>query len=290
MSSVMGREMLLALNELGCMGIMHRFCDVDDQLKAVSGLSIRAASIEGTYSGWDRAVSLVKQDIDVLCVDVAHASNQITLDLVTELQVLTKPHKTELIIGNFATFPNIIPFCNEGPLIFKFGIGSGSMCSTRIVTGCGIPTLQSIFDICAVDFDSSQFTIADGGFKNSGDIVKALAAGANAVMIGSLLAGTDEAPGKVIKSNGALFKIYRGSASFGEKQEGKGKAEYIEGEETLVPYRGSVKDVIKQLHEGIKSGMSYNGSTNISELRENAEFVQISSSGHKESTPHRLLN
>lgn len=176
--------------------------------------------------------------------------------------------------------------CPTHSFIANNAIVHNSVCTTRIQTGCGVPTLQSVIDVA----EGNRWIIADGGIKNSGDIVKSLAAGADAVMLGSLLAGTDEAPGEVIKgSRGGKYKIYRGAASYGAKKEFFSKAEYVEGEETLVPYKGSVEKIIKKLCEGIRSGFSYCGSHNLKELQNKATFIRISSSGMKESKPHGLL-
>ena len=170
-------------------------------------------------------------------------------------------------------------YCADGKIVHN------SKCTTRIVTGCGLPTLQSIFDIRSSFAGNSIKIIADGGIKSSGDIVKALAAGADAVMLGSLLAGTKEAPGSVIKNSGGLYKVYRGSASFGQKFE-SGKEGYIEGEEGLVSYKGHVATILTQLVEGIKSGCSYCGAQDLYGLKNNAEFVEITNAGHIESKAH----
>jgi IMP dehydrogenase len=168
---------------------------------------------------------------------------------------------------------------------FKASIGGGSLCTTRIMTGYGIPTLQAIWDINEAHGHAISI-IGDGGIKNSGDIVKSLAAGADAVMLGNLLAGTDEAPGNIIKAKDLLYKVYRGSASFGDKALRGEETRNVEGDEALVPYKGSVKRVIAGLLDGVRSGFSYGGAASIHELQAHAEFVEISAHGFQESLAH----
>jgi IMP dehydrogenase len=179
-----------------------------------------------------------------------------------------------------------IPARYRGSVAMKVGIGGGSLCTTRIKTGFGMPTLQSVADVREVT-GGSPALIADGGITSSGDIVKSLVAGANAVMLGSLLAGTEEAPGELIRGeHGILMKQYRGSASFSDKQKRGEATRNVEGESTLVPYRGKVADVIGDLLDGIRSGLSYGGASTIRELQDRVEFVEITSHGYRESLPH----
>jgi hypothetical protein len=177
------------------------------------------------------------------------------------------------------TVKNKHSYCADNKIVHN------SQCTTRIVTGCGLPTLESIFRIRISLPNPNLKLIADGGIKNSGDIVKVLAAGANAVMLGHLLAGAKETPGNVIKYKGGLYKIYRGSASFGQKFD-VGKDGFVEGEETLVSYKSQVTTTLTQLIEGVRSGCSYCGAVTLEELQENAEFVHITDSGYVESTAH----
>jgi IMP dehydrogenase len=311
MSSVTEVDMSVAMEHKGGLGILHRMCSINDQqimlekiyqnyilnLKFETEYVPVFVSVEGSKKGIERIKSIQKMkhmNPFGYCVDVAHADSPDVEDTLVE--ILKEFPNINLIIGNYATVQGIEDLLTRlnkwnsesdnffERTAFKVGVGSGSACTTRIVTGCGLPTLQSIFDI-RNRFSSDVKIIADGGFKNSGDIVKALAAGADAVMLGSLLAGTKEAPGNVIKHKGGLYKVYRGSASFGQKFE-VGKEGYVEGEETLVPYKSSVNTILTQLTEGIKSGMSYCGSLNLEQLRTNSEFVQITNNGFKESTAH----
>lgn len=289
MPSVCETEMAIAIGELGGLGIIHRMQSVEEQASMVYETSLHDILVGGAIgigNDWkQRTKRLLKCGANVICLDVAHGHQDEVLRIVSQFKKLYP--STPLIVGNFAVAEGGLEAEEAGGDICKFGVGGGSMCSTRIQTGCGVPTWQSIQDAfeCGVDC-----IIADGGIRNSGDIVKSLAAGANAVMLGSLLAGTYESPGEVIKgTDGKKYKIYRGAASFGAKKEFFGEAEYVEGEETLVPYKGAVSKIIKSLCEGIRSGLSYCGAHDISQLQDTAEFTQITVAGAKESKPHGLL-
>jgi IMP dehydrogenase len=307
MSSVTEAAMAVAMRRNGGLGVLHRMCGPSENIEMLREVynTISEADLQHTPafvslpSSPYEAVNRVRDTADFAplgyCIDVAHADSPDVEVCIVE--ILQEFPNIKLIIGNYATsrgIDNLLASLHKMNLLidsfyertaFKIGIGSGSQCTTRIVTGCGLPTLQSIFEIRKRFPDNDVKIIADGGFKNSGDIVKALAAGADAVMLGSLLAGTKEAPGNVIKDSGSLYKVYRGSASYGQKFE-VGKDGYIEGEETLVPYKGHVATILTQLVEGIKSGMSYCGALNLEELRDNAEFMEITNAGHRESTAH----
>jgi IMP dehydrogenase len=299
MSSVTEAQMAVAMRRNDGLGVLHRMCSLKEQHQMVQDVYLGVSectvhdtpayvSIEGTaVKALERIHSVQHLQPYGYCVDVAHADSSDVEDTLVEIR--KEFPNIPIMVGNYATPEGIenLLSCNVGDalnLSFKIGIGSGSQCTTRIVTGCGLPTLESIFRI-RNRVPKTVGLIADGGFKNSGDIVKALAAGANAVMLGSLLAGTKEAPGNVIKNSGGLYKVYRGSASFGQKFE-SGKKGYIEGEETLVPYKGHLTTILNSLVEGIKSGFSYCGALNMEEIQDNAEFVQITQHGFKESTDH----
>lgn len=307
MSTVTERKMLSTMQLAGGFGILHRMMDVEEQKEIISTQPFESVwvSVEGTSAGIERirALQEIKFCIYGYCVEVAHADSPTVIETVVEIRKAFG--KVPLIVGNYATAEGVQRLMSRlaeekmwcENLSFKIGVGSGSQCTTRIVTGCGLPTLQSVLDIKKFlnaqsgDENNPLYPklIADGGIKNSGDIVKALAAGADAVMLGSILAGTAEAPGNVIKSAGNLFKIYRGSASYGQKYDAVGHARYVEGEETLVRYKGHAEPIIRQLEEGVRSGLSYCGATNLQELRENAEFVQITPNGYRESLPHGAI-
>jgi IMP dehydrogenase len=201
--------------------------------------------------------------------------------------------KAPLIVGNLATYQAAEYFLKHvasDRLSLKVGVGGGSVCTTRVRTGCGMPTFQSVLDVVAATRETKYnvAVIADGGIRTSGDVVKCLAAGADAVMLGSILAGTDEAPGSVVRTKEGLFKQYYGSASHRAKKEFFGSSEYVEGAERLVPYKGSVAKVLSHLLDGVRSGFTYCGASSLSELRSTASFVRVSGSGYLEGLPHGL--
>jgi IMP dehydrogenase len=208
-------------------------------------------------------------------------------------------YDSPLIIGNIATadaamnFGQQISNIDHPRVALKVGVGGGSVCTTRIKTGFGLPTLQSVMDVYEAlqSLDSEISIIADGGLKSSGDIVKALAAGADAVMLGSLLAGTKEAPGDVIKDDktGLKYKVYRGAASYGAKESFTGATEYVEGAERLIDYKGAVQKTVLSLTDGIRSALTYCGVDNLTDLCDEAEFVRITEAGFKESMPHGIF-
>jgi len=252
-----------------------------------------AVGVRGDYL--ERADALISAGVDLLVVDIAHGHLQVCIDAVKTLK--KRYPDVDLMAGNVATTSGARDLVEAGADAIKVGVGPGSICKTRIVTGAGMPQLTAIMD--AVKGAPDIPIIADGGIRNSGDITKALAAGASAVMIGSLFAGTDESPGEVIMWNNRRSKLYRGMASLGahidrKKAEGdtNGNGEILsdfvsEGaDQVTVPYRGSVVEVVTQLLGGLRSGMSYCGAKTISELWEKAEFVKITDAGRGESGIH----
>jgi len=249
-----------------------------------------AIGIRGDYL--ERAEELVKAGVDILCIDVAHGHLEKTIKAIKEIK--KKFPEIPLIAGNVATKEGAKDLKEAGADIIKVGIGPGSACTTRIVTGVGVPQITAIME--AKKGSENVPIIADGGCKNSGDIVKALAAGANAVMLGSLLAGTDEAPGKVFYMQGRRVKAFRGMSSMiafeNKLQNTNDKVEYkpvAEGVDYgFVDYKGSVYEVLETLEKGIRSGFSYCGAMNLEELWENAEFIKITEHGLKESYPHSI--
>ena len=246
----------------------------------------------------ERARALVDAGVDMVVVDTAHghtSGGHGVLDMVAKLRKLF-PNLT-LVAGNIATAAAVRDLAAAGANIVKVGIGPGSICTTRIIAGIGVPQLTAIMD-CAEEAKKLGVTvIADGGIKYSGDIVKALAAGASAVMMGSMFAGTDEAPGELILAEGRTFKSYRGMGSLGAMNQGskdryfqghvKEEQKFVpEGIEGRVPYKGPLKDTLYQLVGGIRSGMGYCGAASLAKLQENAQFVQITNAALRESHPH----
>lgn len=298
MSSVCEAEMATALGQIGGLGIIHRMCSIDEERAMVRQVATGNTAPPVGFSigigpDWRERMEACNPYAQIVCLDVAHADSNRVLDLLRTY--FADFHDYPLIIGNIATadaarkLKAVIPEQYHATTAFKVGIGGGSLCTTRIKTGFGVPTLQSVADVREATGGSPDI-IADGGISSSGDIVKSLVAGANAVMLGSLLAGTEEAPGELIRGeHGILMKQYRGSASFSDKRKRGEVTRNVEGESTLVPYRGKAADVVNDLLDGIRSGLSYGGSATIQELQDHVEFVEITSHGYRESLPHGKL-
>ena len=236
----------------------------------------------------DRAQKLIEAEVDFLVVDIAHGDSFNCIDAIVQIKDLWD---IPIMAGNVATKEGVNRLYHAGVDAVKIGVGPGSICTTRIVTGHGVPQLSAILD-CAKLKSLNIPLIADGGIRTSGDIVKALAAGASSVMLGSLLAGTEEAPGEFIHKNGMRFKMVRGMASYGaalgrNKRAGdKINSATPEGVEGLVPYRGYAQEVINNLMGGVKSGFSYTGAVTLEDLWAKCRFIQITPSGMRESNSH----
>lgn len=301
MDTVTESAMAIAMGKEGGLGIIHKNLDGDQQVVEVkkvkqAGFMVGAAVSVGEKA-MRRAEALVAARVDVLVVDSAHGHSKGVIDMVAYLKK-TYPD-IQVIGGNVATAAATKDLIKAGADAVKVGIGPGSICTTRIVAGIGVPQLTAIVN-CAKEANKHGVPIiADGGIRYSGDIVKALAAGANAVMMGGALAGTDEAPGEIVEENGIKLKAYRGMGSMEAMQHGS-KDRYLQESVTeakkLVPegivgkikYKGSVDQVVYQLLGGLRAGMGYCGSATIEELHTNAEFVQITNAGIRESHPHSL--
>ncbi|MDP2172196.1 MAG: IMP dehydrogenase, partial [Candidatus Cloacimonadaceae bacterium] len=252
-----------------------------------------AIGVTGDYL--ERAQELIRMGADIIVIDTAHGHHQ---NIQSALKKVKANLSIDVIAGNVATAKAARFLIDAGADGVKVGIGPGSICTTRVVAGIGVPQLSAIMECAETAEKSGIPIIADGGIKYSGDIVKAIAGGANAVMIGSLFAGTDESPGEFIIYNGRSFKSYRGMGSIGAMKRGS-KERYFqdssdesklvaEGIEGMVPYKGPLKDFIYQLMGGLRAGMGYCGSANLAQLCKNAQFIEISSAGLKESHPHDI--
>jgi len=253
-----------------------------------------AVGVKGDFM--ERTEALINAGADVLVVDIAHGHSENAINTVKNIKKAFPD--CELIAGNVATANGTEDLIKAGVDAVKVGVGSGSICITRVITGSGVPQLTAVFDCAKVGNDHGIPIISDGGTRNSGDATKALAAGASSIMVGSILGGTDESPGSTITKNGKRFKIYRGmaslAASMGRRSKETGTFEladdlndYVaEGVEAMVPYKGSVTEIITQITGGIRSGLSYCGASNIKQMQENAEFIKISRAGFAESQPH----
>ncbi|HEY6657609.1 MAG TPA: IMP dehydrogenase [Nitrososphaeraceae archaeon] len=254
-----------------------------------------AVGVKGDYL--ERTEALLDAGADVMVVDIAHGHSDNAINCV---HLIKKAFKDcELIAGNIATGQGTEDLIRAGVDAVKVGVGSGSICITRVITGSGVPQLTAILDSVKIAKEYDIPVISDGGIRNSGDLTKALAAGSSSVMVGSLLGGTDESPGKTLVKNGKKYKIYRGMASFyaslGRKYREEGQQiiesedlnDYVpEGVEAMVSYKGSVVEIIRQLVGGLRSGLSYCGAKTINEMQQNAEFVRITTAGYIESQPH----
>lgn len=258
------------------------------------GRLLVGAAIGITADFMDRVDELVKANADVLVLDSAHGHNVMIYDCLKAIKA--KYPSQPVIAGNVATASGTEDLINAGADAIKVGIGPGSICTTRVVAGIGVPQLTAVYDAACVASRYGVPVIADGGIKYSGDIVKALAAGASTVMLGSLLAGCEESPGEVEIYQGRNFKVYRGMGSLAAMNDGSGdryfqdkkKKLVPEGVEGRVPYKGSVSDTIYQLVGGLRSGMGYTGCATIPELHQKAQFVRITGAGLKESHPHDI--
>ena len=253
-----------------------------------------AVGVKGDFL--ERSESLLESGVDVLVVDIAHGHSENAMSTVRNIKKAFPD--CELIAGNIATAHGAEDLIKAGVDAVKVGVGSGSICITRVITGSGVPQLTAVMDCAKIGKDYGIPIISDGGTRTSGDATKALAAGASSVMIGSMLGGTDESPGTVLTKNGKRFKVYRGmaslAASIGRKSKETGSIsldddlnDYVaEGVEAMVPYKGTVTDILKQLTGGVRSGLSYCGAHTIPQMQENAEFIKMSRAGFAESQPH----
>jgi IMP dehydrogenase len=291
MDTVCGRLMAERMAEFGALGIVHRYNTIEKQANIVSQASEAGAKNIGAAIGitgdyLERAAALVEAGVKVLCLDVAHGDH-ILMHAGAHNVVERFGSKAHIMAGNIATYTGALALAQIGVDSVRVGIGGGSICSTRIQTGHGMPTLASVVDcVKAKEKFPNLKIIADGGIKTSGDMVKALAAGADFVMVGSLLAGTNEAPGDIVFKDGERYKSYRGMASKDAQMDWRGKTSSLEGVATVIPYKGQVFPVLSGLENGIRSGLSYSGARNLQELRENARFIRQTASGLAESNTH----
>jgi len=288
MDTITTSPMAAAMDSCGGLGIIHRYNSIETQCDHVGCMPAEAtvgAAIGTSGDYLERATALVNTGVTLLCIDVAHGHHILMKEALKKLRV-TLGNKVHIMAGNVATLEGYNDLVDWGADSVRCNIGGGSICSTRVQTGHGLPGLQTILDCARSDRDAP--IIADGGLRNSGDIVKALAAGAHFVMLGSLLSGTDEAPGSVITTRKGKFKTYRGMASKDAQVDWRGKAASLEGIATTVSYKGPVARVLTELERGIRSGFSYSGARTLKELQNNATFIRQTGSGRLESDTHIL--
>ena len=291
MDTISEKEMAISLGRAGGCSVIHRYNTIEAQVRMVTQALEEggAGAIVGGAVGisddfLNRAAALRAVGVGFICVDVAHGHHILMKEALSTLRTALGP-EMHLMAGNVATLEAINDLSDWGADSVRCNIGGGSICSTRIQTGHGLPGLQTILECSKTDRD--VLIIADGGIKTSGDIVKALAAGADAVMVGSLLSGTDETPGNLLEDKGGnKWKMYRGMASKEAQIQWRGRYSSFEGVATTVPYRGPVKLILEDLERGIRSGFSYSGARTLTELHAKAQFVSQTSSGLSEGRTH----
>jgi len=302
MDTVTESKMAIAIAKAGGIGIIHRNFDIKKQIYEINKVKkknlIVGAAVGAGPKEIKRAEAILKEKVDLIVVDTAHAHTKKVSEIIKKIKK-KKPKHTTLCAGNIATTEAAKFLIKLGVDIIKVGIGPGSICTTRLVAGIGVPQLSAILEVKKGTKNKKVSIISDGGIKFSGDIAKALAAGADAVMIGSLFAGTKETPGKLIKKNGQLYKNFRGMGSVGAMNRGSAEryfqkiqqdtSKYVpEGVEGLVKYKGDLKKIIYKLIGGLKSSMGYLGSKKIINLRNKPKFLKITKAGFYESMVHNI--
>ena len=290
MDTVTEVDMAFAMDTHGGLGIIHRYNTANDQARLVKKAKLKGVPVVGAAIGvtgdfLERAQALVEEGASVLCIDVAHGHHSMVERAIQSLKSVFGD-SLHIMAGNVATGEGARDLANWGADSVRVGIGGGSICSTRLVSGHGVPTFQTIID--CVEYGCSVPIIADGGIKTSGDIVKALAAGADFVMLGSMLAGTDQSPGQVFDNGNKKYKVYRGMASSEAQVSWRGKTSTPEGISTTIPYKGDVNTILGDLRGGIQSGMSYSGVRTIRDLQAKAKFIRQTPAGQSESYTHIL--
>lgn len=316
MDTVTEGAMAIAIALQGGLGVIHKNMSISAQAGEVANVKsvvvpanianaavdkqnrlLVAAAIGVTSDTFERAEALLEKGSDAIVIDTAHGHSAGVLRKIKEIR--THFPDITLIAGNIATGDAARALFDAGVDIVKVGIGPGSICTTRVVAGVGVPQITAIYDAATAAREYHKPIIADGGMQYSGDIVKALGAGGNAVMLGSMLSGTTEAPGEIFESDGQKFKTYRGMGSVGAMAQAHGSSDRYfqggvneanklvpEGVEAKVAYKGDVSDIVFQIVGGLRSGMGYVGAATIEDLRQNAQFVKITNAGLRESHPH----
>ena len=302
MDTVTESRMAIAIAKSGGLGIIHRNLDIKKQVLEIKKVKkqklLVGAAVGAGVNELKRAEAILKENIDMIVVDTAHGHTKKVSEIIRFIKK-KKSKKTSLCAGNIATAEAAKFLLKLGVDIIKVGIGPGSICTTRLVAGIGVPQLSAILNVRNGIKNKSVKIISDGGIKYSGDLAKAFAAGADAVMVGSLFAGTDETPGKLIKRKGKLFKSFRGMGSVGAMNKGsadryfqskhKDKSKYVpEGVEGYAKYKGKVDNIVYKLIGGLRSSMGYLGSKQIKYLREKPQFVKITKAGFYESMVHNV--
>ena len=301
MDTVTESSMALAMGKSGGMGIIHRNLDIKQQSKEVLKVKNKkflvGAAIGTSLSDLKRAKALIDNGVDLIVIDTAHGHSEKVLKILSKVRRIN--HDTPICVGNIATGEAAKRLYNSGADIIKVGIGPGSICTTRMVAGIGVPQITAVMEVKKVLKGKKVKIISDGGIKFSGDLAKAIAAGADAIMMGSIFAGTDESPGKKFKIKNKIFKRYRGMGSIGAMSAGSSnryfqknysdKSKFVpEGVEGRVEYKGSVSKIIYQLKGGLRSSMGYIGAKKLQDIKKNAKFIKITKAGFYESMVHSV--
>ena len=307
MDTVCESEMAIALAEMGGVGCIHRFMKIEHQAEDVkatadafihqnlatvwkleeSNFSIKqiplCAAVGANGDFLERAIELVKAGANIILIDVAHGHHE---NVKQALKILreTLPSHVDFIAGNIASAKAAKDLEDWGADCLRTGVGGGSLCTTRLKTGFGVPNVTCLQEVIATSYIP---VMADGGIRTSGDISKALALGSSSVMLGSLIAGTKEAPGQIIEKPGGLYKRYRGAASLEAKSVHGQEKRNVEGESTVIPFKGGVKFVVESLLDGVRSALSYGGANNLKEFK--PEYVQVTNAGLAEARPHLIF-
>ena len=301
MDTVTESKMAIAIAKAGGIGIIHRNLNIKKQSKEIIKVKKKklfvGAAVGTNEEDVDRAKSLIDSGCDLIVIDTAHGHSKKVLETLSKLKKID--NSIPFCVGNIATGEAAKKLYNSGADIIKIGIGPGSICTTRMVAGIGVPQISAILEVKNALKNKKIKIISDGGIKFSGDIAKALAAGADAIMMGSIFAGTDESPGKKFKAKGKFYKQYRGMGSIGAMSSGsanryfqknfKDKSKFVpEGVEGRVEYKGSVSKIIYQLKGGLRSSMGYIGAHNLGQITKNAKFIKITKAGFYESMVHSV--
>ena len=298
MDTVTEAKMAIAMGSLGGMGVIHKNLSIEEQASQVSkvkslDLPVSAATGVGE-AGIKRTHALVEAGVDILCVDTAHGHSEGVLRTVSFIRKAF-PYLS-IMAGNVATREGAEALAKAGANVVKVGIGPGSICTTRVMSGVGFPQLSAVDEVFGFCYHNDLDVVADGGIKVSGDIAKAIGVGATAVMLGSLLSGMEESPGEIFEQDDKKWKVYRGMGSIDAMKAGSSDRYFQDGTKKLVaegiksrvPYRGSVGDTIYQLVGGLRASMGYTGHGSLESMVGNCEFVRITSSGMTESRPHSV--
>ena len=301
MDTVTESNMAIAIAQKGGLGIIHRNLTISEQVKEIKKVKkknlIVGAAVGTGNEDLTRAKNLLDEGVDLIVIDTAHGHSEKVIKTLSKIKKIVS--RIPIRVGNIASGEAALKLYNEGADILKVGIGPGSICTTRMIAGIGVPQITAVMEVKKIMKNKKIKIISDGGIKFSGDIIKGLAAGADAIMMGSIFAGTDESPGKKFKYKNKFYKTYRGMGSIGAMSSGssnryfqknhKDKSKFVpEGVEARVVYKGSVYEILYQLQGGLKSSMGYIGAKTIKEIQKKARFIKITKAGFYESMVHSV--